>query len=286
MVSSSADGVESLHEDEAPTHDGLTPRSYQLEMLEESINQNVIVAMETGSGKTLIAILRIQAELERCAVDHLVWFCVPTVALAVQQYTSISKHLPAYQCRVLSGNDNCKFWEQETWTEVLKGTRIVVSTHAILYDALEHASVKMDQLSLIVFDEAHGVTKGHSANQIMQDFYHPTPTGCRPSILGLSASPVINDNVASLTVLESNLNAIARTPKLHRSDLIKCVHKPELVQLIYKSDAAVGSASLEKLGYEYDEYDLNKDPWIIKMMSETDTKSVQLLRKALMKQKT
>lgn len=40
-------------------------RSYQQEMLEESLKRNVIVAMDTGSGKTHVAIARIQAELER-----------------------------------------------------------------------------------------------------------------------------------------------------------------------------------------------------------------------------
>jgi replicative superfamily II helicase len=34
-------------------------------MLDESMKRNVIVAMDTGSGKTHVAIARIQAELER-----------------------------------------------------------------------------------------------------------------------------------------------------------------------------------------------------------------------------
>jgi len=40
-------------------------RAYQLEMLEASLKQNIIVAMDTGSGKTQIAILRMKAELEK-----------------------------------------------------------------------------------------------------------------------------------------------------------------------------------------------------------------------------
>lgn len=46
-------------------HDRVRLRSYQAEMLEKSLKQNVIVAMDTGSGKTHVAIARIQAELER-----------------------------------------------------------------------------------------------------------------------------------------------------------------------------------------------------------------------------
>ena len=109
------------------------PRGYQLEMLAESLERNIIVAMDTGSGKTLIAIMRIQAELQRCAPDKLVWFCVPSVALALQQYKSISSQLPVFesQCRLLPGADNCEFWSEKVWNEALKEIRIVISTHAV-----------------------------------------------------------------------------------------------------------------------------------------------------------
>jgi endoribonuclease Dicer len=43
-----------------------TSRSYQLELLEESFRRNIIIALDTGAGKTHIAVLRIKAEvLER-----------------------------------------------------------------------------------------------------------------------------------------------------------------------------------------------------------------------------
>ena len=40
-------------------------RNYQLEMLEESLRQNIIIALDTGAGKTHIAILRMKHEMER-----------------------------------------------------------------------------------------------------------------------------------------------------------------------------------------------------------------------------
>lgn len=40
-------------------------RGYQQEMLEESLRRNIIIALDTGSGKTLIAVLRLKYEMER-----------------------------------------------------------------------------------------------------------------------------------------------------------------------------------------------------------------------------
>jgi hypothetical protein len=40
-------------------------RGYQQEMLEESLQKNIIVALDTGSGKTHIAVLRMKFECER-----------------------------------------------------------------------------------------------------------------------------------------------------------------------------------------------------------------------------
>ena len=52
---------------------------------------------------------------------------------------------------------------------------------------------RMEQIALIVFDEAHHCVRGHPANKIMQNFYHAEKEGHgkRPHILGLTASPVV-----------------------------------------------------------------------------------------------
>jgi ERCC4-related helicase len=40
-------------------------RAYQQEMLEESLKRNIVIALDTGSGKTHIAVLRIREEVNR-----------------------------------------------------------------------------------------------------------------------------------------------------------------------------------------------------------------------------
>lgn len=64
-------------------------RSYQHEMLERSLESNVIIVMDTGSGKTHIAIRRVSEELKSCHGDRIVWFMCPSVALCMQQFEVI-----------------------------------------------------------------------------------------------------------------------------------------------------------------------------------------------------
>ena len=40
-------------------------RGYQQEMLEESLIRNIVIALDTGAGKTHIAVLRMKLEVER-----------------------------------------------------------------------------------------------------------------------------------------------------------------------------------------------------------------------------
>jgi hypothetical protein len=43
----------------------LKTRGYQQEMLDESLRRNIVIALDTGSGKTHIAVLRLKLEAER-----------------------------------------------------------------------------------------------------------------------------------------------------------------------------------------------------------------------------
>lgn len=52
--------------------------------------------------------------------------------------------IPAAQTKLLLGSDNVDTWsEQRIWELALHNIQIVVSTHAILADALDHGLVKM-----------------------------------------------------------------------------------------------------------------------------------------------
>ncbi|PYI00762.1 ATP-dependent helicase dcl2-1 [Aspergillus sclerotiicarbonarius CBS 121057] len=256
--------------DDAPAY---RPRSYQVEMFEASLKENIIVTMGTGSGKTHIALLRIMRELE-CNPQKLIWFLTPTVALCLQQFKAILEGIPAVRARTLTSLDKVEKWtEQPIWDAILKDMQVVVSTHAVLADAMSHGFVKITQLGLMVFDEAHHCMRRHPANKIMQDFYHPALArhgpNAVPKILGLTASPVMRSNRQELLKIESNLDAVCKTPRVHRSELLTHTHRPHLQQIMFTpvqlDDPQAGSETLRALVRSWSSLSIEDDPYIKKL---------------------
>ncbi|KAF7586490.1 Dicer-like protein 2 [Aspergillus hancockii] len=283
----------------APTHpaggDGLPyrPRNYQYEMFEASLRENIIVAMDTGSGKTQVALLRIARELEDPDSQKLIWFLAPTVALCIQQHEVICNHLPAVKACTLTGLDKVDRWKnQSIWDEVLKGKQVVVSTHTVLLDALTHGFVKISQLGLVIFDEAHHCMRQHPANKIMQHFYHPWVRkygkDSVPRILGLTASPIVRSNEQELLMIESNLAAVCRTPRVHRQELLTYSYRPELRQIWFTPLDPEGyktqSKTLQALVHAWETIDLEDDPYVQQLRKSPVNGEV--LHKTLMTRKT
>lgn len=205
-------------------------RAYQLEMFEESLKRNIIVAMDTGTGKTRVAILRIRAELERSPPPKIVWFLAPTVFLCDQQFTAILQGIPGAQAKIITGQSGVDAWStQEVWDAVLLNVRVVVATHQILLDAMHHGFVKMRSISLLIFDEVHGCVKEHAGKRIMKEFYEPARERGEelPAILGMTASPVQGTKMAGLEKLEQTMHAICRTPTRHREELVAHTKQPK-----------------------------------------------------------
>ncbi|KAL3422431.1 dicer-like protein 2 [Phlyctema vagabunda] len=312
----------------------IKPRAYQLEMKEESLRKNVIVAvsfphshppdlliwtlrvagdhawlialcpsqMDTGSGKTHVAVLRVLAELDRIASHELIWFLAPTVALCSQQYDYFKSHISTVQIKFLSGNDGVDRWTQKShWDSVLKNVKLVISTYQILLDALSHGFVHMESLALIVFDEgakspsptAHNCVGKHPGSQIMHKFYHPDKAqGCPvPHILGLTASPAMRSDAQSVIKIEETLDAICRTPSKHRAELRDRVKLPVLCQVYFEalpSESALTGHThvIQSLAQVYSSLRISEDPYVLGLIEEGTDRSLRKLEKVLKNHKT
>ena len=84
------------------------------------------------------------------------------------------------------------------------------------------------------------------------------------------------------------MNAISRTPKLHREELLKHVYLPSLVWLAYTASILdVSSAPLlRSLGEIYTALDINKDPYVLRLQAEESASAQRQLKKALLSGKT
>ncbi|KAI0096573.1 hypothetical protein F4814DRAFT_435161 [Daldinia grandis] len=261
-------------------------REYQLEMFEESLKRNIIVAMDTGTGKTQVAVLRIQAELEKSDPHKIVWFLTPTVALCEQQARVLRLQIPAVQIKTLIGADGVQTWSHvHIWDDYLKNVRIVVSTYQVLLDAVNHAFVRMDRLSLIVFDEAHNCRGKHSGAKIMDRYRVSKNAGLQiPSILGLTASPIVSSKLDTLERIEQTLDAVCKSPSIHRDELLSVVKRPTMTHAFYTQpdeDDFPLTSTMESLARVYYGLDINKDPYIVRLRRDTRERSQIALERAL-----
>jgi ERCC4-related helicase/dsRNA-specific ribonuclease len=251
--------------EDRPAWDKIEAREYQLEMLQAALEENTIIYMEPGAGKTYIAIMYLQVVMEKALSDagggscHGV-FLVNTVSLVLQQAQAIEANTP-FKVNVFHGDSHVRHWNQSMWEEQLQKTSIWVMTAQVLLDLMRHAYIFMKDIHCIVFDECHHARKRHPYNLIMQEHYHDkqrdagqavctssstsiAPTIPKPRILGLTASPVhqsftANVNMelyaASFEALEANLDCKIKTPgEVHEDTLLKVIANPRLVLLEFE----------------------------------------------------
>ncbi|TFK19782.1 P-loop containing nucleoside triphosphate hydrolase protein [Coprinopsis marcescibilis] len=281
----------------------IATRAYQQEMLDESLRKNIIIALDTGSGKTHIAVLRIKHELER-EKAKLCWFLAPTVALCQQQQAVIKTYIPV-PVGIISGSHQPEQWKNATlWKSVLDTHRIIVSTPQVFLDGLRHGYINMGaQIGLLVFDEVHHAVNDHPYNRVMQEFYFPLPPRTssvlyvRPLVLGLTASPIFgggNVNKAFQTI-EANMDASICTPRYHRRELAQYVHRPIFKYAPYTNEEQSFSTNLATLSAMIKTLDIEADPSVVSLRKQLSRASPntqeyrridQQLTKAILKKDT
>ncbi|CDU21985.1 related to cell cycle control protein dicer [Sporisorium scitamineum] len=192
------------------------PRSYQLELAELAKAGNVLVCLDTGSGKTLISVLLLQHVHKLQTVQRppsppespapsapprpkVSFFLVNLVPLVHQQSSVIAGNSDLSVGKLYGelkdtfrGKNNKQVvdgWREPQWSALLESHQVIVSTAQCFLDALIHGFIKMDDLNLLIFDEVHHALKNHPFFRIMK-YYRLAPQQERPKIFGMTASPI------------------------------------------------------------------------------------------------
>ncbi|KAH7407652.1 RNase3 domain-containing protein [Cadophora sp. MPI-SDFR-AT-0126] len=239
-----------------------------------------------------MAVLRIKHQIQISSSPKLIWFLAPTIALCSQQFGVLRSQISSVQIKSFTSADNVDRWtEKAIWDGMLADTRIVVSTFAVLHEALCHGFVSIGSLALIVFDEAHNCIGRSPGSKIMTDFYWPAKHSKQyvPHILGLTASPVIGSKVEAMDTLESVLDSVCRSPHIQREELLLHVNLPDLVPVYFEASEAFSTALtsvMKNLLEAYRKLDIYADPEIISLKSQNTKSSRDKMAKALMSKNT
>ncbi|KAI7863327.1 dicer-2 protein [Spinellus fusiger] len=213
-------GVDDLDEETEETEETSTvamlcPREYQYELYLKALEENVIAVLDTGSGKTLIAVMLIKeiARLEREArmtrrFTKLTFFLVDRVPLVFQQAEVIRSNCDVV-LEQMCGEMNVDNWSEKKWRTTYEESDVCVMTAQIFLDTLRHGFISLSSVNLLIFDECHHATKKHPYNLIMREFYDRCSVQDRPKIFGMTASPMHSKTgiLNSTALLESNLNS-------------------------------------------------------------------------------
>ncbi|XP_029129825.1 endoribonuclease Dicer homolog 2 isoform X2 [Cajanus cajan] len=208
-------------------------RSYQLEALENAIRENTIVYLETGSGKTLIAVmlLRSYAHLLRKPSPFVAVFLVPQVVLVSQQAQAVRMHTDL-NVGMYWGDMGVDFWDATTWKQETETHEVLVMTPAILLNCLRHSFFKLNMIKVLIVDECHHARGKHPYACLMTEFYHHqlnSGISDLPRIFGMTASP-IKSKVGNSE--SSWANNIRKLMTLMHSKVYTCVSEAVLAEFI------------------------------------------------------
>ncbi|KAK8028243.1 hypothetical protein PG991_005299 [Apiospora marii] len=176
-----------------------SPREYQVELFERAKEKNTIAVLSTGSGKTNIAALLLRHTIEQEINDRdigkpprVAFFLVDKVSLVAQQSAFLRRNLD-YSVGDVSGEQlGNSGMKRDYCQNSLLTKEVIVCTAAILLDCLHHSFIQIEQINLLIFDEAHHAKKNHPYSVIIKDFYADAEkrNSQRPRIFGMTASPI------------------------------------------------------------------------------------------------
>ncbi|XP_070576462.1 endoribonuclease Dicer-like [Ptychodera flava] len=168
-----------------------TPRAYQVELLERALEKNTVVCLQTGGGKTFIAVMLIKELAHHIRKEFQedgkrTFFLVNTVPLVAQQAGVIRTHTDLSVGEYV-GAMGVDFWKGEKWNEEFSKHQVLVMTCQIFLDILLHGFLAMSRVNLLIFDECHRAVKNHAYREIMK-LYDVCPKEEYPRVLGLTAA--------------------------------------------------------------------------------------------------
>ena len=171
-------------DDVAVTHEllrrgAVEERAYQVNIARACLERSTLVVLPTGMGKTVVAAMVIAEVLRRKGGKVL--FLAPTKPLVEQHAASLRKVLIVDRIALFTGEATSPEERELLWRE----NKIIVSTPQVIRNDVRAERISLDEVSLVVFDEAHRAV-GDYAYVDVAATYKEVPGRL---VLGMTASP-------------------------------------------------------------------------------------------------
>jgi len=161
---------------------GIEPREYQSRIFESCKEDNCLVVLPTGLGKTLIALMLAIHRSQKHPGEKIV-FLAPTKPLAEQHLEFFKKHLPELfgDMQLFTGQV-----KSEKRKKIWQTADIIFSTPQCVANDVKKEMYDLSEVSLLVEDEAHRCVKNYDYNFLAKNYIENSE---HPLILGMTASP-------------------------------------------------------------------------------------------------
>lgn len=158
------------------------PRLYQQTILATCASKNTLVVLPTGMGKTNIALMLAAHRLNLYPVSKIL-VLAPTKPLVEQIMNVFKRHLELDEKKTVMFTG---FVKPEKRVMMWGNAQIIASTPQGLENDVLNSKIKLDDVSLLVFDEAHRAVGDYSYVWLAKKYLDAANF---PRILALTASP-------------------------------------------------------------------------------------------------
>ena len=176
-------------------------RDYQINLANQAMNENCVVVLPTGLGKTTIALHVIAEYLSRESVGIL--FLAPTRVLVNQHFEFLKQNLTIDDITLITGEDNVEK-RTELWN-----SRIICATPEVVRNDLNRKIITSQQFSLVIFDEVHRTTGDYAYSSIAEYFENSNTR-----LLGMTATLPSEQEKATEILTRLRISSVAERTEI------------------------------------------------------------------------
>ena len=163
---------------------GVEARAYQIRSLKNALSSSCLMVMPTGFGKTAVEWM-VMAEFLRL-YDKKIILIAPTTGLVAQHQRMAREMVNIDTETILRYTGETP---PEKRSEIWNKGRILMATPQVIRNDATNRRISLDDVSLIIFDEAHHATGNHAYAQVGDLYLNQNQTGFT---LAATASPGSN----------------------------------------------------------------------------------------------